>query len=37
MRFTHIDVKFDVRYEGHQNCSKALSMHIFRVFGHHHM
>ena len=37
MRFTHIDVNFDVKYEGHQNCSKTLSMHIFRVFGHHHM
>ena len=37
MRFTHIDVSFDIKYEGHQNCSKALSMHILRVFGHHHM
>ena len=37
MRFTHIDVNFDVKYEGHQNCSKPLSMHILRVFGHHHM
>ena len=37
MRFTHIDVNFDVKYEGHQNCSKTLSMHILRVFGHHHM
>ena len=37
MRFTHIDVYFDVKYEGHQNCSKTLSMHILRVFGHHHM
>ena len=35
MRFTHIDVNFDVKYEGHQNCSKTLSMHILRVFGHH--
>ena len=33
MRFTHIDVNFDVKYEGHQNCSKTLSMHILRVFG----
>ena len=31
MRFTHIDVNFDVKYEGHQNCSKILSMHILRV------
>ena len=37
IRFTHIDVNFDVKYEGHQNCSKALCMHILRVFGHHHM
>ena len=37
MRFTHINVNFDVKYEGHQNCSKTLSMHILRVFGHHHM
>ena len=36
MRFTHIDVNFDVKYEGHQNCSKTLSMPIWRVFGHHH-
>ena len=35
MRFTHIDVNFDIKYEGHQNCSKTLSMHILRVFGHH--
>ena len=37
MRLTHIDVNFDVKYEGNQNCSKTLSMHILRVFGHHHM
>ena len=37
MRFTHIDINFDVKYEGNQNCSKTLSMHILRVFGHHHM
>ena len=37
MRFTHIDVNFDDKYEGHQNCSKTLSMNILRVFGHHHM
>ena len=37
MRFTHNDINFDVKYEGHQNCSKTLSMHILRVFGHHHM
>ena len=32
MRFTDIDVNFDVRYEGHQNCPKILSMNILRVF-----
>ena len=37
MRFTHIDVNFDVKYKGHQNCSKTLFMYILRVFGHHHM
>ena len=37
MRFTHIDVNFDVKYEGHQNWSKTLSMPIWRVFGQHHM
>ena len=37
MRFTDIDINFDVKYEGHQNCSKTLSMHILRIFGHHHM
>ena len=28
IRFTHIDVNLDVKYEGHQNCSKTLSMPI---------
>ena len=37
MRFTQIDVNFDAKYEDHQNCSKILSMHILRLFGHHHM
>ena len=37
MRFTHIDVNFDIKYEDHQNCSKTLSMHILRGFGDHHM
>ena len=37
MRFTHNDINFDVKYGGHQNCSKTPSMHILRVFGHHHM
>ena len=37
MRFTHIDINFDVRYEGHQNCPKILSMDILRVFSDHHM
>ena len=32
MRFTDIDVNFDATYEGHQNCSKILSMNILRVF-----
>ena len=31
MRFTYIDVNFEVKYEGHQNCSKTLSVHILRV------
>ena len=26
MMFTHIDVNFDIKYEGHQNWSKILSM-----------
>ena len=37
MRFTYIDVNFDVTYEGCQNKSKILSMDILIVFGHHHM
>ena len=37
MRFTHIDINFDVRYEGHQNCPKILSMNILRVFSDHHL
>ena len=37
MRFTHIYINFDIKYEGRQNCSKTLSMHILRVFGCHHM
>ena len=37
MRFTHIDVNFDVRDEGHQNCPKILSMNILRVFSDHHL
>ena len=37
MRFTHIDVNFDVRYEGHQNCPKILSMDILRAFSDHDM
>ena len=36
-RFTDIDVNFNVKYEGHQNWSKILSMHILRVFGYHNM
>ena len=35
MRFTDIDVNFDVRYEGHQNCPKILSMNILKVFSDH--
>ena len=31
------DVKFDVKYEGHQNCPEILSIHTLRVFGYHHM
>ena len=37
MRFTDIDINFDVRYEGHQNCPKILSMNILRVFSDHHL
>ena len=37
MRFTDIDVNFDIIYEGHQNWLKILSMHILRVFVNHHM
>ena len=37
MRFTYIDVNFDVTYQGRQNWSKILSMDILRVFGEHHM
>ena len=37
MRFTHIDVNFYVRYEGHQNCPKILSLNILRVFSDHHL
>ena len=37
MRFTHIDIYFDIKYEGHQNCSKTLSMYILMVFCYHHM
>ena len=37
MRFTHIDINFDVWYEGHQNCPKILSMNILRVFSDHHL
>ena len=32
-----IDVNFDVKYEGQQNCPKIISMAIFRVFSDHHM
>ena len=37
MRFTHIDINFDVRYESHQNCPKILSMNILRVFSDDHL
>ena len=37
MRFTDIDINFDVRYEGHQNCPKILSMNILSVFSDHHL
>ena len=37
MRFTHIDVNFYVRYEGHQNYPKILSLNILRVFSDHHL
>ena len=37
MRFTDIDINFDLRYEGHQNCLKILSMNILSVFSDHHL
>ena len=37
MRFTHIDINFDVRYESEQNCPKILSMNILSVFSDHHL
>ena len=37
MRFTHIDVNFDVRYEGHQNCPQNTFYDILRVFSDHHL
>ena len=35
--FTHVYVNFYIKYEGHQNWSKILSMDILRVFDHHHI
>ena len=32
MRFTHIDINFDIKYEGHQNCSKILFLSTFWGF-----
>ena len=32
MMFTDIDVNFYIKYAGHQNWSKILSMDILRVF-----
>ena len=37
MRYTDIDINFDVRYEGHQNCLKILSVNILSVFSDHHL
>ena len=37
MMFTHINVNFDIKYEGHQNWSKILSADILRVFGDDHI
>ena len=37
MRFTDIDINFDVRHEGHPNCPKILSMNILRVFSDNHL
>ena len=36
MRFIHIDVNFDITYEGHQNLSKILSTDILRVSSDYH-
>ena len=35
--FAMCDATTVAKYEGNQNCSKTLSMHILRGFGHHHM
>ena len=37
MRLTQIDINFDVKYEGHQNCSNILSIYILRLFDDHDM
>ena len=37
MRFRDIDINFDVRYEGHPNCPKLLSINILSVFSDHHL
>ena len=37
MMFTHIDVNFYIKYEGHQNWSKIPSMDILKVFDRHHI
>ena len=37
MRFTDIDINFDIRYEGHKNCLKILSINILSVFSDHHL
>ena len=37
MRFTDIDINFDVKHEGQQNSPKIISMDILRVFSDHHL
>ena len=32
MRFTDIDVNFDITYEGYQNWAKIISSNILRIF-----
>ena len=37
IRFTDININFDVKYEGEENYPKIISINILRVFSNHHM